>query len=73
MTRMIYENIPVLLETNGDCSTITLNFDNEDIELVAKLRASLKSQGFRILRKHVNDNQLRLFSPTAPLLDEEIE
>lgn len=65
MTRIIYENVPILLETNRDCSTITLNFLDSDIELVRELREKLRLQGFSIWRKFINDNQLRLSAPSS--------
>ena len=60
MTRIIYEKVTILLETNGDCSSITLNFMDDDIQLVQELRRKLKSHGFPVQEDFVNDNQLKL-------------
>ena len=58
MTRQVYEKLPVLLETNGDCSAITLHFPDEAVGFVADLRDKLEAQGFRIKRRFVADNAL---------------
>lgn len=63
MTRLIYENIPVVLETNGDCSSITLNFPIGMEKFVQTLRTKLKSHGFPVQEILVNNCQLK-FSTT---------
>lgn len=63
MTRLIYENTPVMLETNDDCSSITLNFDFSDVEIVRELRAKLTENGYRVQETLINDTQLRLLPP----------
>ena len=65
MTRLIYEDIPILFETNGDCSAITLNFPDECIDLVRVLRGKLRASGFSVRSVGVNDNQLTLTAKSA--------
>lgn len=63
--RLIYDQIPVVFETNGDCSAITLNFPEGAEGLVAELRQKLADQGFYIVTREfggVNDNQIRIRS-----------
>lgn len=63
MTRIIYD-VPVLFETNGDCSAITINFtDDDDKDLVIELRHKLKEAGFNIRQIGLNDQQLTIRSP----------
>lgn len=70
MTRIIYENVPVLFETNGDCSAITLHFPDEFAGKVKELREKLKNQGFNIATSFVADNAIRIVTPSKGAYDE---
>ncbi len=59
MTRIIHENLPITFETNGDCSTFTLNFPDEATKLVAELCQKLRGQRFLIQEKFTNDNMIK--------------
>lgn len=60
MTRIIYENIPVIFETNGDCSSITLNFPVGMEKFVHELRIKLKANGLLVQERLANDCQIKL-------------